>query len=297
MEDLGVAEDHIQRLLSANTPLRMPRTSNTFIGTISNGVQRLFDWSSMTTSHIIGSEPKHTNIDCMAPTRANIIASLLRLSTDSRIKEGDNILIHFSGHGSKYFCSDYPHYKATSAGTGTIEVLCPIDRDEGHGGMVPDISDREINVILSEISRTKGHRITLILDCCHSSGLTRVAQGEEGVRAIRPLPSSSIQDMFDAADMNLGNLPGYLSISREDWHPNMDSHVVLAACKEYEFAKEVKGADGYNGVFTRALISALKSADYQSVDYVRLLKALPRNIDRNPVVAGTHKMAKIWYQV
>ncbi|KAK0227235.1 peptidase C14, caspase domain-containing protein, partial [Armillaria nabsnona] len=181
MEDLGVAEDHIQRLLSANTPLHMPHTSNTFIGTINNGVQRLFDWSSMTTSHI----------DCMSPTRANIIASLLRLSTDSRIKEGDNILIHFSGHGSKYFCSDYPPYKATSAGTGTIEVLCPIDRDEGHGGMVPDISDREINVILSEISRTKGHRITLILDCCHSSGLTRVAQGEEGVRAIRPLPSSS----------------------------------------------------------------------------------------------------------
>ncbi|PBK82949.1 hypothetical protein ARMGADRAFT_901484, partial [Armillaria gallica] len=135
--------------------------------------QYLMEDLGVTEDHIQRSEPKNTNIDCMAPTRANIIASLLRHSTDSRIKEGDNILIHFSGHGSKYFCSDYPPYKATSAGTGSIEVLCPIDRDVGHGGTVPDISDREINVILSEISRTKGHRITFILDCCHSSGLTR----------------------------------------------------------------------------------------------------------------------------
>ncbi|PBK82707.1 hypothetical protein ARMGADRAFT_885534, partial [Armillaria gallica] len=135
--------------------------------------QYLMEDLGVAEDHIQCSEHKHTNIDCMVPTQANIIASLLCLTTDSQIKEGNNILIHFSRHGSKYFCSDYPPYRATSAGTGTIEVLCPIDRDEGHGGMVPDISDQEINVILSEMSHTKGHRITLILDCCHSSGLTR----------------------------------------------------------------------------------------------------------------------------
>ncbi len=103
--------------------------------------------------------------------------------------------------------------------------------------------------------------------------------------------------MFNAADKNLGDLPGYQSISRADWYPNMDSHVVLAACREYEFAREVNGKDGYNGVFTQALISALKSADYKSMDYIGLLQALPRNTDQSPVVAGTHKDAKLWYEV
>ncbi|KAK0213453.1 hypothetical protein DFS33DRAFT_1226655, partial [Desarmillaria ectypa] len=108
-------------------------------------------------------------------TRANIIHTLLRISADTRINKGDNIVIYFSGHGSKYLCSDYPHYRGTIAGKGTIEALCHIDRDtlDKNGITIPDISDREINTILSEISRTKGHRITFILDCCHSSSLTR----------------------------------------------------------------------------------------------------------------------------
>ncbi len=297
-EDLGVSEDHIQRLLSTSSPPHVLHSSNgTLISTISDGVQRLLNWSGMTNSPIMDSEAKITNSECIEPTRANIINSLLRLSTDTRIEEGDNILIYFSGHGSKYFCSEYTPYGAAISGTGAIEALCPIDRNDINGSTVPDISDREINTILSEISRTKGHNITFILDCCHSSGLTRAVQGKEGVRAIMPLPSGSIQDMFNAADKNLGDLPGYESVSRADWDPNMDSHVVLAACKEYEFAREVKGKGGYSGVFTQALISALKSADYKSMDYIGLLQALPRNTDQTPVVAGTHKDAKLWYQV
>ncbi len=59
--------------------------------------------------------------------------------------------------------------------TAYIETLCPIDRDtlDANGVLIPDISDRELNTLLTQISREKGHRITVILDCCHSGGVSR----------------------------------------------------------------------------------------------------------------------------
>ncbi|KAK0217307.1 hypothetical protein IW262DRAFT_1509118, partial [Armillaria fumosa] len=88
------------------------------------------------------------------------------LSVDPRIQHGDNIIIYFSGHGSSYFCSDYYRTDGVES-NGSIEAICPVDRasrDSPHGS-IPDISDREFNTILAEISRTKGRRITCILDC------------------------------------------------------------------------------------------------------------------------------------
>ncbi|KAK0470864.1 hypothetical protein IW261DRAFT_1321334, partial [Armillaria novae-zelandiae] len=118
------------------------------------------------------------------PTRAKIVNALLRLSTNPDIQHGDNMVVYFAGHGTKYDCDGYSQYKGPAA-LGTIEALCPIDRgsqdttstkasdakdDEssvtGDAHAVPDISDREINTILTEIARNKGNRITFIVDCC-----------------------------------------------------------------------------------------------------------------------------------
>ncbi|KAK0443308.1 caspase domain-containing protein, partial [Armillaria borealis] len=100
-----------------------------------------------------------------SPTRTNIIEALLSLSVDPRILHGDNIIIYFSGHGSSYFCADY--YTNEIESTGCIEAICPVDRAPRNSfrGSIPDISDRELNTILAEIFRTKGHHITCILDC------------------------------------------------------------------------------------------------------------------------------------
>ncbi|KAK0186887.1 caspase domain-containing protein, partial [Armillaria mellea] len=108
-------------------------------------------------------------LNVTSPTRENIINTLLDLSTNSKILHGDNIIIHFSGHGSSYDLSSIYKPDAISA-VGSIEALCPMDRtasstDSSLIRCIPDISDREINIILAEISRTKGNHITLILDC------------------------------------------------------------------------------------------------------------------------------------
>ncbi|PBK82758.1 hypothetical protein ARMGADRAFT_891942, partial [Armillaria gallica] len=96
------------------------------------------------------------------------------LSTNPKIQCNDNIIIYFTGHGSSYKCSDY-YIEGGPSVEGYIEALCPMDRTSSSGtdDSIPDISDREINTILTEISRTKGPHITFVPNCCYSVGNTR----------------------------------------------------------------------------------------------------------------------------
>ncbi|KAK0187542.1 hypothetical protein F5146DRAFT_876875, partial [Armillaria mellea] len=111
----------------------------------------------------------------VVPSRKNIVGTLRSLITNPNIMQGDNIVIYFSGHGSSYLWEDYYSQGAQNSDgesdvllpTGSVEALCPIDRNEPDekGCPIPDISDREINIIFSELSHVKGNHITLILDC------------------------------------------------------------------------------------------------------------------------------------
>ncbi len=68
-----------------------------------------------------------------------------------------------------------PLAQLSISGTGSIEALYPMDRDmpDENGVTIPDISEREFNSILTQISRSKGHRIMVILDCCHTGSITQ----------------------------------------------------------------------------------------------------------------------------
>ncbi len=88
----------------------------------------------------------------------------------------------------------------------------------------------------------------------------------------------------------------------EDWYPNMDSHVVLAACRESEFAKarQVPREDsmvGFNGIFTELLIGLLKSGTLaEGLTYLDLVDILPRFTFQLPVVTGKHRNSRLWDQ-
>ncbi|KAK0458304.1 uncharacterized protein EV420DRAFT_1643174 [Desarmillaria tabescens] len=251
------------------------------------------------TSAVSPAPTCSSNCVSSIPTRENIIHALFGLSTNSKIQYGDNIIIYFAGRVSSYFRSDYAPSNDFIAGGGCIEALCPIDRVAPSDGVtVPDISDRETNTIFTQISRTKGNRITIILDCCHSSSFTRDVSILDGMRGADPLPPASIKDMFDAADSRMRDLPGYRSISANDWLPNTECQVVLAACREYERAKEMKRINGYNGIFTQALVSALESGDLiEESTYIDVDQFLGRWDRRAPVIVGKHMNELLWHQV
>ncbi|KAK0224027.1 peptidase C14, caspase domain-containing protein, partial [Armillaria fumosa] len=115
------------------------------------------------------------------PSRANVISLLHSLITNPNIKCGDPIIIFFSGHGSRYSLSDddddpdFDEELDDERSGKYVEALCPMDRNtlDSSGALIPDITDRELNTILAQIARTKGNRITFILDCCHAGSVTR----------------------------------------------------------------------------------------------------------------------------
>ncbi|PBK79617.1 hypothetical protein ARMGADRAFT_870834, partial [Armillaria gallica] len=110
---------------------------------------------------LLGSKKAQvTHNNPTTPNRANIIETLTSLIYNTSINHSDNIIIYFSGHGSSYSCEDYCGH-----GVGDIEALCLIDCTDENSSPIPDISNREINIILRQISHAKGHQITFILDC------------------------------------------------------------------------------------------------------------------------------------
>ncbi len=224
------------------------------------------------------------------PTRSNIISALVGISENTEIGRGDNIIVFFSGHGTCYPCAMY--FTDTIGWQGNVEALCPMDR----GSTTPDISDREMNIILKQICRSKGHRITVFLDCCHSASATR--RPAQGYRATFALEESLGQDMLQAAsDMQRTNVDG-ISVRSPEWRPDMTTHVVVAACKEYEVVKEIIRTDGKSeGMFTTALLRTLRYGELTSRStYVDLQHALPRWKYQTPVVAGEHKTERLWFQ-
>ncbi|SJL08893.1 uncharacterized protein ARMOST_12265 [Armillaria ostoyae] len=254
------------------------------------------------------------------PSRQNITKTLCSLINNPNIKKGDNIVIYFAGHGSSYGCSQcsravrtrksiVPDVRASTAVYATrtqghrhvdtfcpTEAICPIDRNlvGADGSRIPDISDRELNTILHEISRVKGNKITAIFDCCHSSGVTR---GEKsGVRSVLPL--NGTRDLMLRVGMhNLKRISDRTAITEKMWCPDMSSHVILAACKEYEFAKEVEVGESYHGFFTHSLVNALRSGSWtKELTYDGLVCNLPLGRKQTPVVAGDFKLERLWYQ-
>ncbi|KAK0219723.1 hypothetical protein EDD85DRAFT_730162, partial [Armillaria nabsnona] len=107
------------------------------------------------------------------PSRTNIISLLHSLTDNPNIERNDPIIIYFAGHGSHYPWSDddndpdFDEELNDEHSQKFIEVLCPMDHNtlDSSGAPTPDITDRELNAILAQISCTKGNRIMCILDC------------------------------------------------------------------------------------------------------------------------------------
>ncbi len=113
---------------------------------------------------------------------------------------------------------------------------------------------------------------------------------------------ATLEDMLVAGERNLMHCPGFRSVLTKDWQPDMNSHVVLAACRDYEYAKakKVNREDGtavYIGIFTDSLVRALRSGHWRKeTTYVNLLDCLDKTSYQTPVVAGNRKRAHLWYQ-
>ncbi|KAK0444819.1 caspase domain-containing protein [Armillaria borealis] len=246
-----------------------------------------------------------------SPTREHIISALTDLISNHDIMKNDGIIVYYAGHGTAYTVTDDTQYtvngvEVSAPNLGFVEALCPLDR-RGDDPVIPDISGRELNIILEKISLEKGPDITVILDSCYSGTVTTPVTGSAAERYALPLMAgrsspTPLSAMMVAADTSFQlyadpKKPEEQSVWTAKWSANKASHVLLTACKTYQSASELGAKFGNRGLFTDALVRALKSSEVQAgCSFVGLLRAMPSWKNRTPVVVGDRKHSPLWFR-
>ena len=170
----------------------------------------------------------------------------------------DIVLFYYSGHGSqelapKEFWQYEPdHHDET--------LVCYDSRTEGGW----DLADKELAALIAQVAQKNPH-ITIIMDCCHSGSGTRDPMQQTKERRFptdkreRPLDSF----IFTLEDLN--RLLGTREVKPEDnptgWKLPKGRHVLLAACRDYETAKEYNGNGQHRGRFSYFLMNTLSKAN------------------------------------
>ena len=170
----------------------------------------------------------------------------------------DTVLFYYAGHGSQ---EDAPEEFWTIEPDRLNETLvCYDSRDEN--GL--DLADKELASLIGEVAEKNPH-IVLILDCCHSGSGTRDPMREVEERR---LPKSTRRRSFDSYLVAASEIDHLKPTSRSPdknpagWSLPRGRHVVLAACRDHETAKEYPVENGQRrGAFSRFLMDALTQAN------------------------------------
>lgn len=190
-------------------------------------------------------------------SRAAVIAGLTTHLT--RAEAGDVALFWYSGHGSQETAP--PEFWPVEPDHLDETLVC---HDSRTGGQF-DLADKELAQLLAEVA-AKGAHVVVVLDCCHSGSGTRGDEdGGQAVRRapvdrrVRPLdtmrlPPTALSRIGAAAAGSPGSpASGWLVFDE-------GRHVLLAACRSTQTAKEVIEAGRQRGALSAALEKALRTA-------------------------------------
>ncbi len=193
-----------------------------------------------------------------------------------RAGRGDVALFAYAGHGSE---EPAPPQLAALEPSGRIQTIVLQDcgrRIEGR--LRRPLADKELSLLIAEVSSGGAH-VVVVLDCCHSGGGTRDPFAQ--VRGWRPEPAGAAPDHRDvllelaAARPLTEFLPGAL----DTWAAPRPPHVVLAACRSDETAKEHRIGEITRGAFSVALLAALEVLGSRTT-YRSLLATVRSKVER-----------------
>ncbi|MBD2459277.1 caspase family protein [Nostoc sp. FACHB-87] len=201
-----------------------------------------------------------------------------------KAQKDDIVLFYYSGHGSQERApEEFRHLEPDRLNE---TLVCYDSRSQGEDCW--DLADKELAQLIAEVSEKKPH-ICIILDSCHSGSGTRDPLQETGVRLTsidernRPL-NSYLPELQQQIQNSLTS--SSLKDNPSGWKILTGSHVLLAACRDSELAKEINGNGEQRGAFSYCLLETLKQANgnmsYQ--DLFREAKSLVSNkiTDQSP---------------
>ncbi|MFK8104831.1 MAG: caspase family protein [Saprospiraceae bacterium] len=195
------------------------------------------------------------------------------------LEDGDTAIFYFSGHGSQALMPEVPQQRLDRMHHETI--VCYDSRTDSR-----DLYDKELSYLIWTITKDKNIHFTVILDCCHSGSGTRGEQEKdlevkEGVRMLEDCKAKEgwSRDLGIAAEYDKGNneIP-------------VGKHILIAACRRNEEAKERMLNGKKRGVLTFGLVNALKKSK-GNITYGALedeIRAVVYNFvaDQSPVLEG-----------
>ncbi len=195
------------------------------------------------------------------PTYDNIVKKFQELR--DMAAPGSQVYIHYSGHGGRTTTK----YKDTKGIGGVDETLVPIDiEDMAVSRYVRDI---ELARLLREMA-ARELLVTLVLDSCHSGGMTRGRGNDVAVRGnaridMRKRDRDNEPSLVATDEDLIRNWKGMEAAATRSakatsgWMPEAKSYVMLAACRENESAVEYafNGVDR-TGALTYWLLHALQ---------------------------------------
>jgi Caspase domain len=216
---------------------------------------------------------RETKIGEKPATLTNIRAALSALGSDD-VQSTDRVFIYYSGHGGRIPVVG-PH------GTFHSESLVPVDfnREPGQPKLLLDF---ELNRLLAAVAK-RTSSVTVVLDCCHSTGATReMAVGHDA--RVRSLEFP--KDLNNQTPLRIE--PGF---APSNWDARgaavVDDCQVVAACLNHELAQETLGDDGVrHGLLTRAFVKLLgqvDSGEVRSVPWARIWQRMRGSVEEaNP---------------
>lgn len=130
------------------------------------------------------------------------------------------------------------------------------------------------------------------MDTCHSGGIARKLSSEildtpRCVETSRSISPTLDDDLWDSSL----DRSGKASIPPGFQYQAMASHVLLAACRQEEFARECLSTEGLAcGFFTNSLVKKLGHIPLNQVTYTDLIDVLPTLTHQNPQCEGKNKI-------
>ncbi|KAF8170867.1 caspase domain-containing protein [Mycena galopus ATCC 62051] len=216
-------------------------------------------------------------------TRFNIIQKFqTHLINNSKIRDhgGDTLIFFYAGHGSRV---EAPNNMFST--DGHVEIICPHDEDgtDENGEYIHGIPDYTIHKLFQNLAAAKGNNLTAIFDSCNSGGIGRSNLTPRFAEIHVPIPSDLDADL-------VGSRAAKTSLPHGFGYPFMESHILLAACRQDQIAYEATTAQGvHRGRFSEKLIRTLRTISLHKTTYMDLIDLIQNWTDQDPQVEGTHK--------
>ncbi|GAB4026564.1 caspase family protein [Spirosoma koreense] len=194
-----------------------------------------------------------------AATRQGVIDAFSHFDT---AQDGDVCFLYYSGHGSQALAPK--EFWTESDGMNESIVLYDSRLPGGR-----DLMDKELGYLIWKASQQKPVHFVVMMDCCHSGNSTRFAEAVD-IQVRMAEPSFTPRTVSDYVGYE-----SYQKIVHPDGRieitPPEGKHILLAAARSYQTAKEKAISGDRHGVFTYSVISALEEQGGQ-LSYAGLIQ-------------------------